>query len=127
MTENEIAKHIVDSAFKIHKALGPGLLESVYERVLSYELRKKCLDVEAQKLVPVNWDGHLLDTAFRADLIVNDKVIVEIKSLEQVMPVHKKQLITYLKLADKQLGLLINFGDVLIKHGITRVVNNLAE
>lgn len=127
MTENEIAKHIVDISFRIHKKLGPGLLETVYERVLSYELRKNHFVVETQKVVPVSWDGHLMDVAFRADLLVDDLVIVELKSVEKILPVHKKQLVTYLKLADNRLGLLVNFGEALIKNGIVRLVNNLPE
>jgi GxxExxY protein len=127
MTENEIAKEIVESAYKIHTTLGPGLLESVYEAVLAYELAKSGLQVERQKPVPVVYEKVRLEEGFRADLIVSDKVIVELKSVEEVAPVHKKQLLTYLRLTDKRLGLLINFGAAKIKDGITRVVNGLAE
>jgi len=125
MTENEIAQQIVDAAFKIHSRLGPGLLESAYQAILIYELEKRGLCVEAEKPVPVVYEGVKLDTGFRADLVVENKVIIELKSIEQIAPVHKKQLLTYLRLADKRLGLLINFGAPLIKDGITRIANNL--
>jgi GxxExxY protein len=127
MTENEIARVIVDAAFKIHTTLGPGLLESVYEAVLEYELQKRGLRVARQVPFPVVYEVVRLDEGFRADLIVEDKVIVELKSVEQVAPVHEKQLLTYLRLTDMRLGLLINFGAALIKDGISRVANNLPE
>jgi GxxExxY protein len=125
MNENEISREIVDAAFKIHVALGPGLLESVYERVLKYELQKRGLLVANQVEVPIVYDGVIFDQALVSDLLVNDKVIVELKSVETVAPVHKKQLLSYLRLADKRLGLLINFNVALIKDGITRIVNGL--
>ena len=125
MTENEIAKIVVDSAFQIHKRLGPGLLESVYEIVLAYELKKRGLNVQRQVPVAIVYDDIQFDEGFRADLIVEGKIIVELKSVEKVVPVHKKQLLTYLKLTDKRLGLLINFGSELIRDGISRVVNGL--
>lgn len=127
MTENEIATQIVDAAYKIHTMLGPGLLESVYETVLSYELTKRGLQVARQQPIPVVYESVQMEIGFRADLIVQDKVIVEIKSVEALGPVHKKQLLTYLRLADKRLGLLINFDTELIKDGIARVVNRLPE
>ncbi len=127
MTENELAQQIVDAAYKIHCALGPGLLESAYQAILIYELQKRGLRVESEKEVSIIYEGLQLHTGFRADLIVEDKVIVELKSVEQVALVHKKQLLTYLRLADKRLGLLINFGAPLIKDGITRVANRLEE
>jgi GxxExxY protein len=127
MTENEIAKIVVDAAFKVHTALGPGLLESVYEVVLARELEQRGLKVERQKPVPILYDNLKFDEGFRADLIVENSVIVELKSVETIVPVHKKQLLTYLRLTDKRLGLLINFGAALIKDGITRVVNRLPE
>jgi GxxExxY protein len=127
MTENEIASVIVGSAYKVHTTLGPGLLESVYETVLAYELGKRGLQVERQKPLPVVYERVRLEEGFRADLVVSDKVIVELKSVEEVAPVHKKQLLTYLKLGDKRLGLLINFGAARIKEGITRIVNGLPE
>jgi GxxExxY protein len=127
MNENAIAKQIVDAAFRIHTTLGPGLLESVYHAVLAYELAQRGLRTVSQQPIPVV-DGTIgIDIGFRADLIVEDQVIVEIKSVEVLAPVHKKQLLTYLRLADKRLGLLINFHAVLIKHGITRIVNGLEE
>jgi GxxExxY protein len=127
MTENAIAKEIVDAAFRIHTKLGPGLLESVYEAVLAYELDRRGLHIVRQQPIPVVYDSIRIDTGFRADLIVEDKVIVEVKSVELLAPVYKKQLLTYLRLADKRLGLLINFQVALIKDGITRIVNGLEE
>lgn len=127
MTENEIAKQIVDAAYKAHTELGPGLLESVYETVLAYELKKRGLAVERQKPVPVKYDSITFDEGFRADLIVEKKIIIELKSVEAIAPVHKKQLLTYLKLTGTKLGLLINFNEALIKNGITRVVNGLND
>ena len=125
MHENDIAKEIVDAAFKVHTTLGPGLLESVYEAVLAQELRKRSLKVERQAPIPVVYEEVRLEEGFRADLVVQDKVLVELKSVEKVAPVHKKQVLTYLRLANMKLGLLINFGEALIKDGITRVVNGL--
>ena len=125
MTENEIAKIIVDAAFQIHKRLGPGLLESVYEVVLAHELKKRGLRVKRQVPVAIVYDDIKFDEGFRADLIIEDKVIAELKSVENIVPVHKKQLLTYLRLSDKRLGLLINFGSELIRDGISRVVNGL--
>ena len=127
MTENAIAKEIVDAAFRIHSTLGPGLLESVYDSVLAYELGRRGLRTLRQQAIPVVYENVRIDTGFRADLIVEDKVIVEVKSVELLAPVHKKQLLTYLRLADKRLGLLINFQVALIKDGITRIVNELEE
>ena len=127
MTENELARIVVDIAYQIHTRLGPGLLESVYEAIMLYELRKRCLTAEKQFGVPVIWDDIKLDIGFRADIIVEGKLILELKSCEAIDPVHKKQLLTYLRLADCRLGLLINFNVPLIKDGISRVVNNLPE
>ena len=127
MTENEIAKQIVDAVYKIHTKFGPGLLESAYEAMLVYELKKRGLYVTCQQPIPIIYEEVQLEVGYRADLIVEDKVIVELKSVEKTSPVHKKQLLTYLKVADKHLGLLINFGEALIKTGITRVVNKLKE
>lgn len=123
--ENDIAAIIVDSAYRVHRALGPGLLESVYETVLEYELQKRGLSVSRQFPVPVVYEFVTMDIGFRVDLIVENLVIVELKSVEKMVPVHKKQLLTYLRLADKRLGLLINFGEELIKDGVSRVVNGL--
>ena len=127
MTENEIAKIIVDAAYQIHVRLGPGLLESVYETVLAYELKKRRLNVVRQVPVPVIYDDLEFEEGFRADLIVEDCVIIELKSVESIQPVHKKQLLTYLRLTGRRLGLLINFGEVLIKDGISRIANGLND
>ena len=125
MHENEIAREIVNAAYKVHTTLGPGLLESVYEAALVYELCKRGIEVVRQQPIPVVYESVRMEMGFRADLIVGGLVIVELKSVEMVAPVHRKQLLTYLRLADKRLGLLINFGAELIKDGITRVVNRL--
>lgn len=125
MTENEISKIIVNTCYEIHVELGPGLLESVYEEILYLELKSQGLKVERQKPVQVVWKDQIVGEGFRSDLIVENKVIVELKSAQAVAPVHKKQLLTYLKLTDLRLGLLINFNETLIKNGITRIVNRL--
>ena len=125
MTENEISKIIVDTCYKVHVELGPGLFESVYEEILSYELIEQGLHVSRQQAIPVIWKDIQMNQGFRADLIVENKVIIEIKSVEVIAPVHQKQLLTYLKLTDLKLGLLINFNEALIKSGISRIVNNL--
>jgi GxxExxY protein len=127
MTENEIATIIVDVAFHIHFDLGPGLFETVYERIMEVELTKRGLRVERQKKIPIVYHGLYCGAGFRADLLVENKVIVEIKSIEGIHPVHKKQVLTYLRFSDKRLGLLINFNVALIKDGIVRVVNKLKE
>jgi len=127
MTENEIAKIVVDAAFHVHTKLGPGLLESVYEVVLAAQLRKLGLQVARQVPVPIQFEELTFDEGFRADIIVEDKVILELKSVEQTAPVHRKQVLTYLRLSDKRLRLLINFGAALLKDGVTRLVNGLAE
>ena len=127
MNENQIAQQVVDACFKIHTQLGPGLLESVYEVVLFHELKKRGLKVARQVPVPILYDDLRFEEGFRADLIVEDKVIVELKSVEELARVHGKQLLTYLRLADKRLGLLVNFGSELIKDGIKRVANGLKE
>jgi GxxExxY protein len=127
MHENEVARIVVDVAYSVHRSLGPGLLESVYAAVMLHELRKRGLIAESEVALPVVWDGVRLEVGFRADLVVEGKMILELKSVEDVAPVHKKRLLTYLRLADCRLGLLINFGAELIKDGITRVVNNLRE
>ena len=125
MTENEISSIVVDVCYKIHVKLGPGLLESVYEAILYHELVKRGLNIERQKPLPVIWDGIALDIGFRADLIVENKVILEIKSVEQIIEIHGKQVLTYLKITKMKLGLLINFNVPIIKLGIKRVVSNL--
>jgi GxxExxY protein len=125
MTENELSKIIVDCCFKIHTTLGPGLLESVYEETLTYELIRKDLFVKRQQGIAVIYDQVKMDLGFRADLIVEDKVLIEIKSIENIAPVHQKIVLTYLKLTGLKLGLLINFNEALIKNGIQRIVNGL--
>lgn len=127
MTENELSRLIVDSAFKIHSNLGPGLFESVYETTMAHELRQRGCDISCQRGIPVVYEDVKMNVGFRADIIVNRKVIVEIKSVEGLARVHGKQLLTYLRLTDLHLGLLINFNVDLIKNGIRRVVNNLDE
>ena len=122
---NEISGQIVDAAVHVHTRLGPGLLESVYERILAYELEQRGLSVERQVAVPVVYENMRFEEGFRADLIVENAVIVELKSVETIAPVHSKQLLTYLKLLDYRLGLLINFGSPLLKDGIKRIANNL--
>ena len=125
MTENEISKVIVDASYKIHTQLGLGLLESVYETILYFELVERGFKVERQKAIPVYWNEFKMELGFRADLIVENKVIIEIKSVDQIAQVHPKQLLTYLKVSGIKLGLLINFNETLIKNGITRIANNL--
>jgi GxxExxY protein len=125
LTEEEIGKIILDSAFKVHTVLGPGLLESVYEAALALELTKRGLTMERQKPIPVNYDGELLDVAFRADLIVNRLVLVELKSVEAVAPLFKKTTTNYLKLIPLRLGFLINFNEVHLRDGITQITNGL--
>ena len=127
MTENEIATVIVDAALRVHRALGPGLLESVYEAALAFELRDRGLQVQRQVPIPVRYRTVIFDEGFRADLVVETKVIVELKSVERIAPVHPKQLLTHLRLADRRLGLLINFNVELLRDGIKRVVNDLQE
>ena len=127
MPENEIAREIVDASYKIHCALGPGLLESVYETILARELLARSLNVTRQQPVPILYDGLRIEIGFRADLVVEGLVVVEIKSVEHILPVHKKQLLTYIRLMDRRLGLLINFGAALVRDGITRMVNRLEE
>ena len=125
MDENQLSKIIVDCCYRIHKKLGPGLLESVYLEVLIYELKKAGLRCEKEIIIPVRYDEITLDLGFRADLIIEGLVIIELKSVEKVQPVHKKQVTTYLKLTGMKLGLLVNFNVNLIKDGIERVVNRL--
>jgi GxxExxY protein len=127
MTENEIAKQILDAAFVVHTKLGPGVFESVYEVVLAHELRKRGLLVERQKAMSILYEGIRFAEAFRSDLVVNGKVVVELKSLEALSPVHAKQLLIQLRLSGLKLGLLINFGEAHLKNGIKRVVNGHLE
>jgi GxxExxY protein len=125
MTENEISKVIFDSALKVHKNLGPGLLESAYEECLFFELQKSGLNVVKQKPLPLVYEEVKLEIGYRLDLLVENKVIIEVKAVEALNDVHLAQILTYLKLSDCKLGLLINFNVALIKNGIRRVVNNL--
>lgn len=127
MEINEISGLITDRSIMIHKTLGPGLLESVYQRILSYELRKSGLEVQKEVPIPVKWDGHSIDEGFRADLIVESKVLIELKSIEETAPIHRKQTLTYLKLTGLKLGLLINFGAVLLKDDLHRLANGVKD
>ena len=127
MTENEIGTIIVDAAIAVHRELGPGLLESVYEVVLAYELEQRGLSVKRQMPIPIRYKDMTFDEAFRADIVVDKKVIVELKSVEQISEAHKKQVQTYLRLTGCKLGFLLNFGEALMKRGITRVVNGLED
>ena len=127
MTENEIAKEILDCAFAVHTKLGPGLLESVYEVVMAHELRKKGRTVERQKAMPITYDGVRFEEAFRADLLVEAKVIAELKSVESLSALHAKQVLTQLRMTDLKLGLLINFGEAHLKNGIKRIINGRLE
>lgn len=124
-TENEISKIILDIAFDIHTKLGPGLFESVYEEILIYELEDYGLNIKKQLGIPVVWNELKMEVGFRADIIVENKVIIEIKSVEALAPIHYKQLTTYLKITNLKLGLLINFNEYLLKDGIKRIANKL--
>lgn len=125
MNIEQVGKQVLDAAFHVHTALGPGLLESVYEAALTLELRKRALRVEVQKAIPVFYDGQQLEVGFRADLIVEGVVLVELKSVEAVTPLFKKITNNYVRLIPLQLGFLINFNEAHLKDGITRVVNGL--
>lgn len=127
MQINEISGQIVDAAIKVHSSLGPGLLESVYEVIIAFELKKRGLQVQRQVPVPIIYDAIRFEEGYRLDLLVEECVVVEIKSIDDVQPVHKKQLLTYLRLTRKPLGLLLNFNVNLMKDGITRIVNGLDE
>ncbi|MDQ3192545.1 MAG: GxxExxY protein [Bacteroidota bacterium] len=125
MRENELAKIVVELSLKIHKTLGPGLLESVYEEVLCYELTKLGLEFTRQKGINVMYEDIKMNLGFRADIIIEDILIVELKSVETVAPVHNKVLLTYLRLTNKKLGLLVNFNVEMIRDGIKRIANNM--
>jgi GxxExxY protein len=127
MTENEIGTVIVDSAINIHQKLGPGLLETVYEAILAHSLTKRGLSVQRQVSIPIDFEGEYFDEAFRADIFVDGKVIIELKSVEKLNPAHKKQLLTYLKLTNTNLGYLLNFGSELMKNGIVRIINGVLD
>jgi len=123
MNENEIGDVIVDCAVKLHQGLGPGLLETVYEVTLAHQLERRGLSVQRQVAVAIEYEGVKFDEGFRADVIVGGKVLLELKSVEKVHPAHKKQLLTYLRLTGLKLGYLLNFGEALMKDGITRIIN----
>ena len=123
MTEEEISKLVLESALKVHKALGPGLLESAYEECLFYELKKLDLKVEKQKPLPLIYEDVKMDVGYRIDIIVEEKFIIEIKSVEALNDVHLAQILTYLRLSDCKLGMLINFNVKLLKNGVRRVIN----
>lgn len=126
-TENQLSKIILDAAFRVHTKSGPGLLETVYEVILAHELRKQGLLVQRQVPIRIRYDDLEFDEGFRADLLVEDKVIVELKSVEKLIPVHSKEVLTQLRLSERRLGLLINFGEVHLKNGIERIVSGLPE
>ena len=125
MTENEISERIIGCAIKVHKTLGPGLLENAYQECLNYELQKSGLKVEMQKPIPLIYYDVKMDIGYRLDLLVNNKVIIEIKSVETLTDIHTAQVITYLKLTNCKLGLLINFNELRVVDGINRIVNGL--
>ncbi|WP_286755677.1 GxxExxY protein [Roseivirga sp. UBA838] len=125
MTENEISYKIIGTAIDLHRNVGPGLLESAYENALAYDLRESGLEVKQQLPLPFHYKEVRMDVGYRVDLLIENKVIVEVKSVETLAPVHYAQLLTYLKLSDKKLGLLINFNSKILKNEIHRVVNNL--
>jgi GxxExxY protein len=127
MTENEIGRIVVDSAVRLHMKLGPGLLETVYEVILAHVLRKAGLRVQRQVPIPIEFEGLRFEEGFRADLLVEDKVIIELKSVETVHRAHKKQVLTYLKLTGLKLGFLLNFGEAIMKDGISRIINGTIE
>lgn len=127
MTENDIWKIVVDASINVHRELGPGLLESVYEIVLFHELSIRYLQVKRQVSIPIFYRDIKFNEGFKADIVVEEKVILELKSVERVLPVHKKQLLTYMKLTGCKLGFLLNFNESLLKDGITRCVNKLQE
>ena len=127
MTENDIGRIVVDAAIAVHRELGPGLLESVYEVIMAYELGRRDLSVRRQVPIPIHYKQMIFEEAFRADLVVEDKIIIELKSIEQVSDAHKKQLLTYLRLTGCKLGFLLNFGEALMKRGITRTANGIED
>ncbi len=126
-TIDEIASVVVDASFKVHQELGPGLLESAYEACLAHELTKRGLIVEKQKPQPVFYDGITIDVGYRMDLLVNDCIVIELKAVDKIVPIHQAQLMTYLKLSNKTLGFLINFNTTYFKSSIKRIANNYQE
>jgi len=127
MDENELSKLILDAAYKVHSSLGPGLLESVYKVVLAHELKRQGMSVERQVDIPIQYEGVEFEIGFRADLVVDKKVLVELKSVEALKPVFSKQVLRYLRLANLKLGLLINFNEERLKFGLKRIVNGMPE
>ena len=127
MDIEEVAKIIVDAAIKVHRSLGPGLLESAYQKCLTYELNKRNLHVDCEVTLPIHYDGINIDVGYRADMIVEDCILIENKTVDQLAPIHEAQLLTYLKLGNYKLGFLLNWNATLIKYGIKRIVNNLPE
>ena len=127
MTENEIGGVLIETAIQVHRKIGPGLMESVYEAIMAQQLCRKGLEVKRQVAIPIEYEGARFAEGFRADLIVDDKVIVELKCVEMIHEAHKKQLLTYLRLSGIRLGYLLNFSESLMKHGIHRTVNRLPE
>lgn len=127
MTHNEVSKAILDVAFDVHRQIGPGLLESAYAAIMAFEFKERRLRFEKEVPVPIRWKSMVLDVGYRADSLVDDRVIVELKSLEEVATAHHKQLLTYLRCADKRPGLLLNFGAPYLKDGIFRIANGLDE
>jgi GxxExxY protein len=125
MIENQIGKKIIDAAISIHRKCGPGLLESVYEVILVHELKKRNLAADRQVQIPIKYEGICFEEGFRADIVVDGKVILELKTVDSIGDVHKKQLLTYLKLTGMKLGFLLNFNEALMKNGITRMVNGI--
>ncbi|MEK7359391.1 MAG: GxxExxY protein [Planctomycetota bacterium] len=123
MNENELSEKIIGLAIKVHSALGPGLLESAYEKALVFELSRNGYKAEVQKSISINYEGIIIDEGYRADIVVNDIVLIELKSVKQIEDIHLKQLLTYIRLSNKKLGLLINFNEILLKNGIRRVIN----
>ncbi|MBV9998133.1 MAG: GxxExxY protein [Verrucomicrobia bacterium] len=123
MDDDAIGTILLDSAFRIHRKLGPGLLESAYETILAYELKRNGLKVQRQVVIPIVYETIVLPNGYRADIMVEDRVVVEVKSSESLQPVHSKQLLTYLRLANKRLGYVLNFGEYSLKDGISRVIN----
>jgi len=125
MTENEITNKIIGVCIEIHKNIGPGLFESVYENILAYELKNIGFDIETQFPVPIKYKELEFDVAYRIDLLINNKVLIELKSVSKLLPVHYKQTLTYLRLSGLKLGLLINFNEEYLKNGVHRIVNGL--
>jgi len=127
MTENELGRMVVDCAVRLHKELGPGLLETVYEVLMAHELQQRGLKVKRQVAIPIVYHGIQFDEGFRADIIVEEKVILELKSVESTTKAHKKQVLTYLRLTGMKLGYLLNFGEALMRGGISRILNGHVE